>query len=471
MNRRRTSRLRAGQLAFRAALSLGVLALLAIATITGWPDQALSPQAQALLTPPTEPADADNGAVLLEGLLAPTGSDPLAFGSARIERLRQHFSNPRTRDMPYFPADLPADALQPASLTPAARQLCDPLDSACIDSWFAQSIDIELWSDRDAELFTRLDRMMALPRFQMPTIPSALAPPPDFSLLDAILRLRLAAATVTLQQQKNADEACALLARQVLFLRRLLAETPTSLAQKQLASSQLRVHYLTLGEWAARWPKMLAAQTVVLTPLLQDLSPAELDLRPAMQTDTREVAYGIDALDLAPLALSPRLELASSVTAFALFKRNTTLNALAAYLDTLDAALAAPLDERARQAHAARQAFLAGPARANAPGQWLYNPVGRLLLSVTATSPRPYLDRLIDTQAAVRMVMLQHELAATETDDDAAIAARIKAHPLAMLSDNRVIRFDAPTHRLVWSLASARAAGANPPTYDIQLVR
>ncbi|MBC7204904.1 MAG: hypothetical protein H5U27_00115, partial [Methyloversatilis sp.] len=141
-----------------AAVATVVVTLIAIAWLL--PDATRSAPAQALLDTPPAIDETGNGALLLEGLRAPAGSDSAAFGRARLAHAREHFA--RADAGPYQPPELPADALP----LPDTQALCDPAHGPCVERWLAQAAPIVALSDAHRAALDRLDALVAQPRFQ-----------------------------------------------------------------------------------------------------------------------------------------------------------------------------------------------------------------------------------------------------------------------------------------------------------------
>lgn len=423
-----------------AAITLLVL-LVAIAWLL--PDATRSAPAQALLDAPPAIDETGNGALLLEGLRAPAGSDSAAFGRARLAHAREHFA--RADAGPYQPPELPADALP----LPDTQALCDPAHGACVERWLAQAAQIVALSDAHRAALDRLDTIVAQPRFQAQMLAHPDAPLTAYGPLAGLLRLRLAEATVAMENDDSA-RALDILAAQTGFLRRLLAAPDASLIQKMVGTSHLRVHLTVLGEWLHRWPDAVkdAAQ---LTPLLADASDAELDLRGAIRQEASWMAATMNALRSgqanAVFADDKSPSLLEQLLLPAFYKRDATLNDWATHTAALDAVLAGPHDARLAALQAQNRAFLQDAADYGDLSRALYNPAGRLLLTLATTDYGDYLLRLYDTQAVGRMVALQAALIRDGVGADD-IAGRLVVGTPA--SPQR-IGYDAKAHALTWA--------------------
>lgn len=428
-------------------LTGGLITLIVLLVAVAWllPDAPLSPSARALLTEPPVPPEQDNGAVLLEGLRAPAGSDYAAFGRGRLAAQRTRFA---TADAgPDAHSDLPADALP----LPDTGALCDPLRQPCIERWLGDANRVSALIATHGELLSRLDAVMGQPRFETQQINHPDAPVTAFGPLAGLLRLRLADATLALE---NGDDARALarLTLQARFLRRLLAAPDATLIQSMAAASLLRGHLQVLGEWQQRWPDSLKDDAAI-DALLAEVD-VDVDLRGPQRREASWTAATLDRLRPGDVAgRGAERSPLETVLLPAFYKRGATLNDWATHVDAQAAALAAPPERRLAALQAAQTAFLAGPADPYALSRLLYNPVGRMLLAVTGVDFGDYQLRLYDTRAVARMVALQRALLLTGDSADAArVSAQLQASPLAASPDGstRRIGYDPQTHALTW---------------------
>lgn len=423
-----------------AAVTLLVL-LVAIAWLL--PDATRSAPAQALLDAPPAIDETGNGALLLEGLRAPAGSDSAAFGRARLAHTREHFA--RADAGPYQPPELPADALP----LPDTQALCGPAHGACVERWLAQAAEIVALSDAHRAALDRLDTIVAQPRFQAQMLAHPDAPLTTYGPLAGLLRLRLAEATVAMENDDSA-RALDILAAQAAFLRRQLAAPDASLIQKMVGTSHLRMHLTVLGEWLHRWPDAVK-DAPQLAPLLADASDAELDLRGAIRQEAGWMAATMNTLRSgranAAFTGGNASSLLEQLLLPAFYKRDATLNDWATHAAALDAALSGPHDARLAALQAQNRTFLQGAADYGDLSRALYNPAGRLLLTLAASDYGDYLLRLYDTQAVGRMVALQAALIRDGVGADD-IAGRLVVGTPA--SPQR-IGYDAKAHALTWA--------------------
>lgn len=423
-----------------AAVTLLVL-LIAIAWLL--PDATRSAPAQALLDAPPAIDETGNGALLLEGLRAPAGSDSAAFGRARLAHVREHFA--RADAAAYQAPELPADALP----LPDTQALCDPAHGACVERWLAQAAQIVALSDAHRAALDRLDTIVAQPRFQAQTLVHPDAPLTAYGPLAGLLRLRLAEATVAMENDDSA-RALDILSSQAVFLRRLLVAPDASLIQKMVGTSHLRMHLTVLGEWLHRWPDAVK-DAPQLAALLADASDAELDLRGAIRQEAGWMATTMDTLRSgranAVFAGGNSPSLLDQLLLPAFYKRDATLNDWATHAAALDVALAGPHDARLAALQAQNRAFLQDAADYGDLSRVLYNPAGRLLLTLATADYGDYLLRLYDTQAIGRMVALQAALIR-----DGARAEDIPGRlVVGTPASAQRIGYDANAHALTWA--------------------
>lgn len=449
-------------------LTAGLLALIVLLVAVAWllPDAPLSPAAHALLAEPPPPPDQDNGAVLLEGLRAPAGSDYATFGRNRLAAERARFSAGTAR--PDHTADLPADALP----LPDTGTLCDPLRQPCVERWLGDADRVSGLVKAHEELLARLDAVMALPRFETQQINHPDAPVTAFGPLASLLRLRLADATLALE---NGDEASALarLTLQSRFLQRLLTAPDATLIQSMVAASLLRSHLLVLGEWQHRWPDSLKDRADI--DALLAAVDVDVSLRGPLRREAAWITATLDRMRAGDAAgrAAGRSPL-ETVLLPAFYKPGTTLNDWTAHVDAQTVALTAPPGQRLGALHAEQARFLAGPADPYALSRLLYNPIGRMLLAVSSVDFSDYQLRLYDTRAVAHMVALQRTLLQTgEGGDEARVTALLQSSPLAASPDggSRRIGHDAQTHALTWQPLGQTGPAQTPETgsYRVRL--
>lgn len=434
-------------LAILAGLLLAVCVLLfAIAWLL--PDEAPSPASLTLLETRPPVPEQGNGALILAGLRAPSGSDYETFGRDRLAHVMAHFS--QTGAGSYRAPDLPADALP----LPDTEALCNPTRTDCLENWLGQATQVIELANGHREVLARFNVLLRQPVFRMPVALHPEAPVGDFAPLAALMRLQLAEASIALENG-DTERALDAMAAQTAFLRRMLTEPQSSLIQKMVATSLLRAHHKVLGEWLHRWPDAVSGQEE-LAALLVDADDAELDMRGALHFETAWVGTAFmqlrvegDEAQAAGRGMPPWLE---RLLLTALYKRQATLNTWAAHAVELDAALGAPHAGRLAGLQAAHRDFLAGPADPSDIGRILFNPAGRMLLTIGSADYSDYLLRLYDTQAVGRMVALEADFIADDVSP-ADIPARLQRDPRASspAAPEHRITYDAERHALVWT--------------------
>lgn len=431
-------------LAFLAVLPLVLVLLVWLFAVLS-PDEARSPQAQALVDWRVDYREDGNGAAWLEGMLAPPGADPLALGRERLAHRVAHFSRPRAERGEYAAPSMPDGALVIDATALPAR--CADHAGRCMDAWLADEAKVRAAAARYAQLRERLEVLLGMPRLQPPVFAEPDEPLPLFSPLVSALRLNLALATVDLAADPaSAEAARTQWAKQVHFLRRVLAEPAASLVARMTAASMLEEHWLVMAEWRARWPDPF--------PLSEDgtteaLSEAEMDLGGAIRYDLAMLDHVLQSSQ--PSAFFGNLDGIGPALFWTLvaptYKPEATRNHIAETLQSLSRAQTLPLAQRP-DALRERAAEAKRYSSDNSPK----NLAARIALSdsLLYTDYGHYQRAINDLAAVQALLYLQQRLMTAPPDAD--LAARVAADPaFAAIDASARPRWNAADRMIEWT--------------------
>ncbi|HLF97172.1 MAG TPA: hypothetical protein VI457_08520, partial [Methylococcaceae bacterium] len=205
-------------------------------------------------------------------------------------------------------------------------------------------------------------------------------------------------------------------------LQRKVLSGATSLVMKMVADGALARDYLALAEIVRLHPGLVTAQAETLQRLLAPLSKEELALAPAMMSEFRAMAAILDDPAISDPAsyqfiqllgaTEPRVVMASALdavlaplmqgTVAVMLQKNATRNRQYEALQAFAALDEVPGPELGEAERALRERQDEGMT-----WTWLYNPVGKLILSVAGPDFSDFKRRLLDTEGLRRLVALQ----------------------------------------------------------------
>jgi len=189
-----------------------------------------------------------------------------------------------------------------------------------------------------------------------------------------------------------------------------------------VADGALARDYLALAEIVRLHPGLVTAQAETLQRLLAPLSKEELALAPAMMSEFRAMAAILDDPAISDPAsyqfiqllgaTEPRVVMASALdavlaplmqgTVAVMLQKNATRNRQYEALQAFAALDEVPGPELGEAERALRERQDEGMT-----WTWLYNPVGKLILSVAGPDFSDFKRRLLDTEGLRRLVALQ----------------------------------------------------------------
>lgn len=382
-----------------AALALVLAAALVLVNLR---DEALDPQAAALLKPPPpRSAGAENGFPILIGLGAPAGADAREWGRAWLEEAR------KVRDgasaQAFFAKWKEADA--------GKTQLpwCNPLERACLAQAAGDRAQAEAALASRRELATRYAQVQAAPVLEEThELAAAESPLPRYQT--RFLAQSLVFARAGLKAADGApDAALEELERDAAMQRRLLASSRL-LITKISTANQFARDLLVLSE-------LLRTQRTAMAPLAAragkvaaPLSPQEMSLKEALDAEFRLAANTM--LQFAQPAgarwADANLSGIPAPLVGALYQPKATVNLL----------------HRSRIGDAARLQQELSDWTA-----FVYNPVGKLLLRLQMPDLSHVSDQMRDIDGIARLVSLQAAIVAAGIDNDAVATFAARKYP------------------------------------------
>jgi len=377
---------------------LGVAALLVNAH-----DEALSPEARALLTPPPNPyGDRDNIYVALQGFDAPPAESVIAVGEARI----QHYNrNTVTQDAHRlaFKGDV---------------GFIRPLESSVWNEAPQHELQIEALLQDNHELIERYLDLILLRGYYETARPSALMPYPAAPHETHRLFLAQLALQMRASRSLQAQLGLAELEGDIRLWHRVLTGEGT-LRWKMLAIAFLQSDYLLLADLIADPSIELAPGERYAESLVPLFDAGDFDLGRAFAAEFRVQVATLRSAD-PESRRGPQgwLEGAGSRMSDHFLKVNATENLLAT--------------ETRRWMAAATDPTKFYAATPSIPSSWVlplsYNPLGRLLAALLTRPYRHYPPRAWDEAALQRLVRLGYEIRQRSVAP-ADLAAFLRAQP------------------------------------------
>lgn len=373
----------------------GLLLLVALAAAVlvaiNWRDEAPSAQAQELdrlLDARPAVRDDDNGFVLALGLGAPAGHDPLALGRERKAFL-DAFS-PAAAGAGFPGTDPDYRARRPKAVADVAGA-CSQGAVPCVRQLESSPAHVQAWLESEAWLLERYRLLIARPAWRESVPGDLRAPMPSYQHMLEGQKLHLLAAWRA-ARSGDAESARGLVDADMRFWRMMLGSSDL-LISKMIATAGVRRN-LVMGSLALR--EIAEGETGQLPPSwTRPLAVQERSLRRALAGEWRFSRRAIQAAagpDAAPDFAAGELGV-NKFLLRPLYKPQATANLFADVMTRI-----ADVSEVPHPQLKGRLADLD-----NAPiseGSGLYNPVGRLLVSVGGPpSYRNYVARVADLEA------------------------------------------------------------------------
>jgi hypothetical protein len=436
---------------------LAIALLLGAAIVYYQFDDALSPEAQAILASPPkagEPTD-DNGYVALLGMGAPAGEDQMAWGKKLVAAYRAQETAGFKKD-----ADWTNTTKTHASF-PDKTRWCAP-GKDCAASFKAKQADMAKMVDASKDMLARYRVMRSKPAYDEAYIPlrfeSAIAS------FGALIRGQDLATFIVFDKLVAGDAKGALseLAEEVAFHRRVASGART-LIGKMIAARLVAVDALTISELIGAHHAAVSPHAGQVMALLQQLD-GSLEMGNAYDPDLymtvrllvnlkadSQVLQALDAqsVESALILLAYRPNMAANEHVAMERERLPVLNSGALDFDKARGR-AQQLQHRVGQ---------------RSWQDYLRNPAGSVILSLGPAPIENYFARLHDGNALVRLVMAQAALLesrAASLDDINRVLAADGGKRFADPYTGKTFAMDANARKLFFE-----ARGSSPWVSDV----
>jgi hypothetical protein len=382
-----------------AAVLLPVLLLVAINLF----DEDLDPKAAAYGEPRAASVPAtENAYFALIALNASDGADSMAYARAWQGEVKAAAVEKRKEKLPDSKR-----AKRPA--------LCEPRDAPCLSQWREKSDEIAQQLEAYKEDLARYDTLIGYKRYEeildyAPRADSTMAPYLQVASAQRAYLLR----TAMDAEAGRLEEAVAALVKDFAFQRMLLGSSRT-LIGKMVAIANFWRDMQFVNE-------LMQVRTSEITPFLPQLrqalgalEPGKLKLGSTMETEFQlpkaafqDLREGLVSQGL----ISGMVEGGSAsgkmwdVVGLFFFKRNASLNRSFRYYSGMGGVMDAPADKLDEQ----QFAFKAAQPPVGPQWNWVYNPVGKILVDVAAPSFQEYAWRVHDLDALSRLLALRIDI-------------------------------------------------------------
>ncbi len=385
------------------AITLGVVVVLPLALliIINLFDEDLDSRAAAYGEPraATVPA-AENAYFALIALNASDGADGMAYARAWHNEVKTAALEKRKEKLPQSKR-----AKRPA--------LCDPREAACLALAREKPGEMGPLLEAYREDLVRYEALLNYQRHEeildyVPRPDSAMAP---YSLAISAQRAWLLQAAMHVEAGKLED-AVAALEKDAAFQRMLLGSSRTLIGKMVAAANYWRNAQFT--------SELLQVRATEITPFLPRLrkglgalDTGMIHLGSTMETEFqmtksvfRDLRDGLAAQGL--IAGGSVSDTLWDIVGRLFFKRNASVNRSFRYYSGMGAVLDAPAD----RVDAELSAFSAANAPSGPQWNWVYNPVGKILVDVAAPSFQEYAWRIHDLDALCRLLALRVDMLA-----------------------------------------------------------
>jgi hypothetical protein len=345
---------------------------------------------------------AENAYVALIALNASDGADSVAYARAWLAEVKAAAAEKRKEKLPESKR-----AKRPA--------LCEPRDAPCLGQWREKSAEVARHLEAYKEDLTRYDSLIGYKRYEeildyAPRADSTMAP---YQLVASAQRAYLLRAAMEVEAGRL-EEAVAALEKDFAFQRMLLGSSRT-LIGKMVATANFWRDMQFVNELMEARPSEITPFLPRLHQALGALEPGKMNLGSTMETefqltkaafrDLREglVSQGMISGVVEGGSVSDKLW---DVVGLFFFKRNASLNRSFRYYSGMGAVMDAPAD----QAEEKLRAFTAARPPSGPQWNWVYNPVGKILVDVAAPSFQEYAWRVHDLDALSRLLVLRIDM-------------------------------------------------------------
>lgn len=393
-------------------LAIAGSALYLILRAVNFRDENLSSEEHALAAShgPIVPDD-QNIYVAARGFNAPAGVDPIEFGARSIaEQNEAAAKDPWSRErLARLEANRPGgEGRGTLDWVEGGRKLLAPRQGSFLPEALAHAADVKFLMGANAELVARYALLQRLPSFRDTAAPDILSPS-LWSNSHVLARSLLLWQCAIDAQSGRVERALDFLGADVALWRRVLAGSGT-LLDEMAAIGHLEDELRLLSDLIASKEFDARARSDALRRMTAPLTKSELTFGRMFAREfelNAALLAGIDAEQGREASRSWYLHTVNSLFYSPFFKLNATLNRSAHAAATYQRlAGLAPREYLLARAEVEKET----DAMADFGLGWVYNPIGKTLVAISAGQYLPYADRLPDLDAYLRLVRAQLEV-------------------------------------------------------------
>ena len=381
-----------------------VFAIFALFLIVNWGDEALRPEVQAELNwQPPKVIDEDNGYLLLLGLHAKEGVDPLTLGKRKLAaELLRYEKRQQSADDHAVGAKDPDEAL----FVQAKSAVCDySLTANCVEFYLSRSVEQELDILQSQQLLlSNFDRLKSSSRYQEITPPyiDAVFPPLAGVMHAAELQRMRAIRLISIgKSTQGLDELL-----QLLKFSQRWSENSQSLISHMVALASVQKDLRVVDELVQKFPELLEEQHRIRL-WLNGFSNERMSIAKAFQFERRVSMHSIRSALAAPEELQESWLEGQFIK---LFNRpNAALNLTYDWHTPRIQLLQKPSAQYSKgQADLeAKEKALLGFGIANI---YLRDPIIKILLSISSPQFEAYIEKHHDTFAQINLLAIKLEI-------------------------------------------------------------
>jgi hypothetical protein len=381
-----------------------------------------------------------NAYVYATGFFAPPNEDPYALGE---KLLASYEAISRAGDAKVAQQTIDRPGRLAVELT---KLPCDVANEDCIAHARQAREALRTALQGLGVVSERCTALHQLPAWHETYVPDHIVSP--FAITGAVhvcQRLRSAHAALELQAGLG-REALARVLSDIEFQRRALAGSVTLLGKMMTAAAVSR-SVLFLSDLMRSEPRLAASNREAIANAVRPLTLQERTLAPMLRSEFRHMARTVREFDAGRLDLSGEGadDALKWLAKTPLHRANATINrAWPSYRDLIEA--------QGLPAHAFRDAerkWRESFVQRAVPGaDWVYNPVGKVVLAIATPQLSEYVGRMHDVDALVRLVAAQARIAPGSDEtavrhvlDDSALANPYTGAPMDFEPKARTLSF------------------------------
>jgi len=402
-------------------------------------DEKLSNEAQALLRESeVKVEDAQNGFYILKQIAAPADSELLQTGIASVRAERAAFEQGGRAYMNYNLALKPGKALD----FKWEHKQCQKTRDNCVKDDLQYRKELTAQIEQNQSLLQRYALMRGMSDYQERIVPTVATSLPAYAHLLAAMDMLTTQAVFDIADG-NLEAGLAALEDNDKQIRLMLLKSDL-LISKMAMQAALRKQARTISELALLYPALPGQYAQRLHALVRPLNAAEKNMADSYRSEARmqmtmiqtlqsdlraEIEAGTKADTQAENEVAGHVIWPLNRLQKYAYQQNATLNLLASYWQVvIEASADAPQHlETAKKKLTERAQKTLGSGFFSFP-HYFYNPVGKILTSLSMPYPLSYVERTIDTDAYLRLVSLQIDILAKKLPE-AGIASYLQNSP------------------------------------------